>query len=173
MADPILHTERLILREFTEDDADFVLALLNDPGWQQHISDPGVRTPAQARDWIGSRLLASYLRHGYGLWAMVKRDDGALLGMCGFVRRDSLPEVDIGYALLPSVRGQGYVREAVHACLRHGQAVLGFRRVLAITGPDNLASQRVLENAGMRLEDRRVLEGATRESLVYAWQAAD
>lgn len=171
MSTLILQTERMDLREFDDGDADFILALINDPDWHQHIADSGVRTPEQARDWIATRLVANYRLRGYGLWAMVRRDDGALLGMCGFVRRDSLPEVDVGYALMPAARGHGYVREALRACLVHGRDVLGFRRVLAITGPDNLASQRVLETAGLRLEDRRVLEGATRESLVYAWQA--
>lgn len=75
------------------------------------------------------------------------------------------------YAFLPRHRGQGYAQEAVAGCLRHGREVLGMRRILAITSPANSASQRVLDAVGMRLEDRRVLDGEQRETLVYAWGA--
>lgn len=168
----ILQTERLVLREFTGDDAAFILGLLNDPGWLQHIGDRGVRTVDQARGWIEDRLVAHYRRHGHGLWAVQPRTGGALLGMCGFVRRDTLPAVDVGYALMPAARGRGYALEAVRGCLRHGRDVLGFGEVLAITTADNLASQRVLQAAGLVLEDRRTLLGETRESWVYRWAPA-
>jgi [ribosomal protein S5]-alanine N-acetyltransferase len=172
MTEPlILRTERLELREFTLDDAAFILQLINDPDWHRNIADPGVRDLDAARAWIVSRLVDRYRAQGYGLWAVQSRGNGELLGMCGFVRRDSLPEVDVGYALMPAARGKGHALEAVQACLRHGREVLGFRRVLAITSPDNVASQAVLLKAGFRFEDRRVLAGATAESSVYAWDA--
>jgi len=170
-ATPILQTERLRLREFTADDAPFILQLINDPDWHRNIADSGVRDLEAARAWIGSRLVDHYRRLGYGLWALQSRETGELLGMCGFVRRDSLPEVDLGYALMPAARDKGYALEAARACLRHGREVLGFRRVLAITSVDNTPSQKVLLAAGFRFEECRVLAGATVQSSVYVWDA--
>lgn len=174
MTDPrcILQSERLRLREFTPDDAAFIRALVNDPDWRRHISQPDVGDDAAAREWIQTRLVDPCRRQGYGLWAVERRDDGTLIGMCGFVRRDTLPGVDIGYALAPEARGHGYVVEAVRACLEHGRTELGFGRVLAITSPDNEASQRVLLAVGMRFLEQKVLPGNTVESRVYAWDPA-
>lgn len=169
---PVLRTERLELRCFDEHDAEFILALVNDPGWIAAINDPGVRTLDDARQWIDTRLTQVYARLGFGFWAVLRHGDAQPIGLCGLFKRDSLPEVDVGYALLPAHRGQGYAREAAQACLVYGRDVLGLTRILAITSPDNLASQRVLEAAGMRLEDRRALTGETKETWVYAWTAA-
>ena len=165
----VLQTTRLQLRCFDAEDASFILALLNDAGWLQHIGDRGVRNTDDARQWIETRLVDGYQRQGFGFWAVHLRGDPELIGLCGLIKRDTLPEVDVGYAFLPRHRGHGYAREAVLGCLQHGRTVLGLRRILAITSPDNLASQRVLETTGMRLEDRRSLAGETRETWVYAW----
>ncbi len=164
-----LQTERLVLRCFDEGDAAFIHELLNDPGWLRHIGDRGIQSNDDARQWIATRLVDGYQRQGYGFWAVLRRDDPQPIGLCGFIKRDTLPEVDVGYAFLPAYRGLGYAVEAVLGCLQHGQEVLGFKRVLAITSPDNIASQRLLVHAGMRLEDRRALAGETRETWVYAW----
>lgn len=168
---PILDTPRLTLREFTTDDAGFIVELLNDPGWLRYIGDRGVRTEADARAWIDERLVGSYRRHGYGLWAMQRRTDGALLGMCGLVRRDSLPDPDVGYALMSHARGHGLAREAAAACLQYASRHLGLGRVLAITRPDNESSVATLRAIGMRLRERRTLDGDDHESLVFEWHA--
>jgi [ribosomal protein S5]-alanine N-acetyltransferase len=167
----VLHTERLQLRCFDAHDAAFILELLNDPGWLQHIGDRGVRSTDDARQWIETRLTQAYETLGFGFWAVQRQGDPQPIGLCGLIKRDSLPEVDVGYAFLPRYRGMGYAREAVVGCLAYGRDVLGLARILAITSPDNLASQRVLQAVGMRLEDQRALPGETRETWVYAWGA--
>ncbi|HEX2011928.1 MAG TPA: GNAT family N-acetyltransferase [Roseateles sp.] len=167
----VLQTERLNVRHFERRDAAFILELLNEPSWIANIGERGVRDLAQAEVWIEDKLIATYARLGFGFWAVERRADGALLGMCGLVRRDSLPEVDLGYAFVPRAWGQGYAREAAAACLRHAHEVLGMDRLLAITGPDNLASQRVLADLGFALQETRVLEGETRQTQVWHWPA--
>jgi ribosomal-protein-alanine N-acetyltransferase len=168
----VVQTERLQLRCFDAQDAGFILELLNDPGWLKHIGDRGVHSTDDARQWIETRLTRIYDELGFGFWTVQRRGEPQLIGLCGLIKRDSLPEVDVGYAFLPRYRGLGYAREAVLGCLKHGREVLGLARILAITSPDNVASQRVLEAAGMRLEDRRTLPGETRETWVYAWGTA-
>ncbi len=168
----VLLTERLILRWFRPDDAAVAFELVNDPDWIRNIGDRGVRSIDDARAWIENRVSASYFEHGFGSWAMQRREDGALLGTCGLVRRASLPTLDLGYALLPRARGQGYVREAATACLAYARDVLEEPRVFAITYPSNVASVRALESIGMQHEQTTMLPGEARESAVFSWTGA-
>ena len=168
----ILRTQRLRLREFTPGDAAFILELVNDPDWHRYINDPGVRSEGQALNWMESRLFEPYRRLGHGFWAVERLTDGELLGMCGIFKRDSLPEVDLGYGFLARHRGQGYAWEAAQACLRHGHEVLGMNTLLAITDPANEASMKLLLGLGML--DQGLLptpEGEPRSRL-FRWDAA-
>jgi RimJ/RimL family protein N-acetyltransferase len=165
----IIETGRLRLRWFTgtDTDADFLRALLNDPGWLANIGERNVRTRRQARTWIATRHTATYGRLGFGFWAIERKSDGALLGMCGLIKRDTLMEADVGYALMPAFRGHGYAAEAAAACVRYGLDVLGLPEVWGITGPDNASSAAVLRQIG--LEDAGVtrLIGEERETWVF------
>ena len=146
----ILETPRLRLRWFVAADADFLRALLNDPGWLANIGERNVRTRRQARTWIATRHTATYGRLGFGFWGVERKPDGALMGMCGLIKRDTLMEADVGYALMPAFRGQGYAREAAAACVRYALDVLGLPEVWGITGPDNAPSAGVLQQIGLR-----------------------
>jgi len=167
----VLQTERLRLRELTVDDAAFVLELLNEPAWLRFIGDRGVRSLADARGYIESGPRASYARHGYGLYAVELLSQELPIGICGLVRRDSLPEADLGFALLERHWGHGYAPEASVAVLRHASAELGLRRVLAVTSPDNERSIRVLEDLDFAYEGRVTLPPASEELLLFAWTA--
>ena len=152
VATPIVETERLLIRELIESDADFVNQLLNTPSFIQYIGDRGVRTDDDARAFIRERYQKSYEDHGYGLYAVELRDTGAPIGMCGFVRREMLDGPDLGFAFLPEFEGQGYGTESANAMLTFGHAVLNFERVFAITSLDNAASIKLLEKIGFSLE---------------------
>ena len=171
----ILETDRLRLRWFdaTAADADFLRALLNDPGWLANIGERHVRTRRQALAWIATRHTATYGHLGFGFWAVERRSDRRLMGMCGLVKRDTLMEVDVGYALMPAFRGQGYAREAAAACVRYALDVLGLPEVWGITGPDNAASAAVLRQIG--LEDAGVtrLVGEERETWIFKSRRVD
>ena len=117
----IIETERLNLREITEADAAFALELLNDPDFKRNIEDRGVRTPEAAARYISERFVESYRRHGFGLWLVETKDEKAAAGICGLVKREQLPGVDIGYAFLPQFRSKGYARESASAVLRHAR----------------------------------------------------
>ena len=97
----VLETERLRLRQLTVDDAAFILQLVNDPSWLRFIGDRNVRNLDDARNYILKGPIASYEKFGFGLWLVELKADGMPLGICGLLQRDTLPDVDIGFALLP------------------------------------------------------------------------
>lgn len=160
-------TARLCLRRFTVDDAPFILELQTDPSWLRYIGDRGVYDLDSARDYLRRVPLDMYRRLGFGPLRMELRD-GTAVGMCGLFKRDTLDDVDLGYALLPRHRGLGYAAEAAAAMLAWAHGTFGLRRVVAITSPDNDASGRVLERAGMRFERTLILPGDLREVKLYA-----
>lgn len=151
MAAPI-ESARLKLRLPRADDANFILELLTDPDWLRNIGDRGVRNATDAAGYIEERLLDSFRRNGFGLWVMEARADGRPLGLCGLVKRDYLEDVDIGFALLPAARGQGYVIEAARRVLQFVRADLGLTRLAGIVLPDNAPSIRVLTQLGLEFE---------------------
>lgn len=141
-----------MLRLQTEEDAGFILALMNDPEWIRHIGDRGVRTLEEARAYIQAGAVKMYDRHGFGLYLVALKGGGAPVGICGLVKRDFLDDVDLGFALAREYRGKGYAREAAAATVVYAQDVLGLRRVAAIVSPDNAASLRLLEGLGFSFE---------------------
>ncbi|HVF47674.1 MAG TPA: GNAT family N-acetyltransferase [Pyrinomonadaceae bacterium] len=153
----IIETERLVIREITPDDAPFVLELLNTPKFIKYIADRGVRTIEDALRYIDERFSSGYVANGYGLYAVELKGEGQVVGTCGFVRRDTLPGPDIGFALLPEFEGKGYGFESASAVMRYGLGTLGFDRVLAITSLDNDKSGRLLEKLGFKFDEIRQL----------------
>lgn len=149
---PTIQTERLLLSELTPDDAGFILELLNEPSFIDNIGDRGVRDLDGAVRYILGGPMQSYARHGYGLWRVDLRDTGEAIGMCGLLKRDTLPDADLGYAFLPRHWSRGYAVEAGAAALRHAREALGLPRVLAITDPDNESSIKVLQRLGLGFE---------------------
>jgi RimJ/RimL family protein N-acetyltransferase len=147
-----METERLNLRTLTPDDAEFMLGLLNDPSFLRFIGDKGVRTPDDARQYILNGPVASYARYGFGLWLVELKTSNVPIGMCGFLKRETLTDVDIGFAFLPRYRSQGYAFESAAAVMHYGRSVLGLKRIVAITDRDNTGSIRLLEKIGMTFE---------------------
>jgi RimJ/RimL family protein N-acetyltransferase len=149
---PELETARLVLRRFDFDDAPFVVALLNEPSFIQNIGDRGVRTIEDAHRYLRDGPMGMYQRFGFGLWHASRKSDGAAVGMCGLLRRDNLPDADIGYAYLPAYWGGGLAFEAAAATLQHAVRKFGLRRVIGVVSAGNVGSIRVLEKLGMRFE---------------------
>jgi ribosomal-protein-alanine N-acetyltransferase len=146
----VITTERLRLRLLTYDDAPFLVALLNDASFVEFIGDRGVRTEADARQYLDFGPLASYTANGFGLWCVERLDTCEPIGMCGLLKRPTLDDIDVGYAMLASARGEGFAREAVHGTLVHARDVLGLSRVVAIVAPGNGPSIRLMESLGYR-----------------------
>lgn len=166
----VLETQRMSLRELVDADAAFILALMNDPGWIRYIGDRGVRTVEAARDYLDARMLAQYRKHGFGLWMVEPREGGGPMGICGLVKRDNLPDPDLGFAFMPGYRRMGYAYESALAVREHATGVLGIPRLLAITSPANDASARLLRKLGFVAQERLPWAGDDKDPVdVYAF----
>ena len=148
----ILETERLSLREFTLQDTAFIIALVNTPSWLEFIGERNVKTTQDAQRFITENLMKSYTTHGYGLWLVALKDTQVPIGMCGLVNRDTLEDIDIGFALLPEYASKGYGFEMAVATLKHAKHTLGIHKVIAITDPKNVASIALLHKIGLQYE---------------------
>jgi RimJ/RimL family protein N-acetyltransferase len=164
----IIETERLLLREINEDDAEFIFELVNEPGWLQNIGDRGVRTIDDARRFIADRLAASYARFGFGLYLVELKETGAAAGMCGLVKRDSLEDVDIGFAFLERFWSKGYAFESAFAVTDYAQNALGIKRLAAIVSPGNQGSIKLLEKLGLHFERMIKMPGEDEEIKFFA-----
>ncbi len=92
-----------------------------------------------------------------GCYASAIKMDDTPIGMCGLVKRDTLPEPDIGFTLLPGQWDRGYVTEAALAAMRHGEQALGLGTILGITSPHNERSIAVLGKLGLRFIEEKSL----------------
>ena len=147
-----IETSRLKLRWLETHDAAFIFDLVNDPMWLRHIGDKNVSDLDDARHYLETGPLAMYQSLGFGLNLVSLIEDNSPIGICGLLKRESLDDVDLGFALLPAYRGRGYAREAAAAVLEHGFRELKANRVVAILKPDNAASKTLLLKLGFSYE---------------------
>lgn len=145
----ILETERLKLREFNNSDAEFIIELLNSPGWLEFIGNRDVHTEEEAIHYIENGAIAKNKFKGFGLSLVENKNDKRAIGMCGLVKRDYLEHPDLGFAFLPDAMQQGYAFEITEATLRYCQKALMIQQVCAITSPENVRSIKLLEKLGM------------------------
>jgi RimJ/RimL family protein N-acetyltransferase len=163
----ILETDRLIFRDFSSTDADFILTLLNTPSWQKFIGDKNVHSTEDAEHYLINGPLKSYLENGFGLWLVLLKDSNKPIGMCGLVKRDYLENVDIGFALMPEYEGLGYGFEMASATIMHSKNILKIDSVVAITDADNASSIKLLNKLGLHFE-RKVNSAEGDEVLLFS-----
>jgi RimJ/RimL family protein N-acetyltransferase len=168
---PVIETPRLLLHRLTTGDADFILELLNEPSFLRFIGDKGVRSREDACQYVLNGPVASYARFGFGLYRVGLRETGEAIGICGLLKRDSLEDVDLGFAFLPRFWSKGFAFESAAAVLEHGKATWGLVRVLAVTSPDNEASMRLLARLGFGFERMARLSGDAPEVRLFALEA--
>lgn len=155
----LFETERLKLRTFTLRDAPLIYQLVNDPEWLKYIGDRHVRTIADAEQYLRNGALKSYMLNGFGPGAVILRETGESIGMCGLFKRPYLEDVDLGFAFLPAFRGRGFAFEIASANLEYAWKELGVERVMAFTVKENIASLRLLEKLGFKDAGEFVLDG--------------
>ncbi|UEG53321.1 GNAT family N-acetyltransferase [Mucilaginibacter daejeonensis] len=161
----ILHTPRLTISKFTVADAPFILELVNTPTWIRFIGDRNIHTLTEAEAYVLNGPMASYEKHGFGLYRVALTITGQPIGMCGILKRNTLDMPDIGYALLPAYEGKGYAYEAAWAVMDHAFNELGLPQVAAITDPSNQRSIALLEKLGMTYS--KMITSGDRELMLF------
>jgi len=157
----ILETDRLLLREFVEDDAESFFKLNNYPEVVRFVPDKPLLNVEQARQTLIDHPIADYRRYGFGRGACILKSTGEQIGFAGLKYLDEPGEVDVAYRLLPAHWGQGLATEVALASVRYGFAALGLKRIIGLVMPKNIASVRVLEKTGLRYSGTVTLWGHT------------
>ena len=166
-AAPELQSDRLHLSQLTEDDAGLMLAVWNDPSFIRHVVDRGIRSEEAALEAMREGVLKLYSEHGYGPYGLSLKSDSSNIGICGLFKRDNLDHPDIGYALLPAYRGQGYALEAARAVVAHAGEVMKLQKLLAIVSPGHARSITLLEKLGMARAGTVRMPGDDEDLLLY------
>jgi len=164
----VFETDRLVLRRLTVEDAPFILRLLNEPSFLQHVGDRGVTNLADAKQYILSGPVASYERHGFGLFLVELKERGAPIGICGLLKRDALDDVDLGFAFVPESWFKGYAFESTTATLAYAHDTHHLKRLVAITSQDNVASIKLLVKLGFYFERMVLMPGDRAEVKLFA-----
>ncbi|MBK8552197.1 MAG: GNAT family N-acetyltransferase [Ignavibacteria bacterium] len=164
----IITTERLTLSHVSSEDAEFILELLNTPGWIEFIGNKNVKTLPDAENYIQRVLIKSYEEFGFGLYLVKLKAGNIPIGICGLIKRKALEDVDIGFAVLPSYSGKGYAYESAAATLSFAKTEFGLKKIAAITNKDNVSSIRLLEKIGLKFEKTIIFPGEEKELMLFA-----
>jgi RimJ/RimL family protein N-acetyltransferase len=161
----VITTQRLTMRQMTDDDIDDFAALLGDEDVMRYYPRP--KTHGEAQGWIdwNQRL---YREHGFGLWAVTLRSTGEFAGDCGLTpqRVDDTDEIEVGYHVRASLQGHGYATEAAGAARDFARDQLGLHRLIAIINPENTPSQNVARKIGLAPEKHSFMFGA--DCVIYS-----
>jgi len=144
-----------------------MLSIWNDPAFVQHVGDRGIRSIAEAEAALVDSAFALYEDYGYGPYCMVLKQSGALAGICGLFRRDSLEYPDIGFAVLPEFYRSGLTMEAAEAVIEHARNDLGIEYLTAIVSPHNIASISLIEKLGLMFDRGITMPGEDSEISLY------
>lgn len=177
-----LETERLILRQFTGDDADELLKLDSDPEVMRFTKNP---TQPNNYQFIQTQILPTYLTYyekydSYGCWAAIEKSSNAFIGW--FLFRPIVEasyfnpqladpsDIELGYRLRKAAWGKGYATEGAKALIAKGFSELGIQRVLAIASALNFASIRVMEKVGLKLYKKLFYGYNNQEVVIYEFK---
>jgi RimJ/RimL family protein N-acetyltransferase len=164
----VARTDRLLIRWLNASDAAFILRLVNERAWIQFIGDKGVSTLQDAQRYIENGPVEMYERLGFGLYLVELSKTGEAIGICGLIKRESLEDVDLGFAFLQEFWGRGYALESATAVMSYGRSVLGLSRLVAVLSHDNGRSRRLLEKLRFRPEGNVRLHANGEELDLYS-----
>lgn len=169
MSSVIFESERLLCRHWVPEDLEPLYAVYSDADAMRWVGDGTPISRAGCEQWL-QVTSDNYERRGYGMFALVERASGQVIGFAGLVHPGNQEEAEIKYAFLRPHWGQGLASEAVPLLLRYGNEQHGLERIIATVAPEHRASQRVLEKAGLELAQRRQNEDGS-ITFVYEWLA--
>ena len=148
-----LETERLVLRHLVMDDLDELFALYQDPEIRKYFPE-GVLNYQDTKEELEWHMHRHPRHPELGLWATIHKETGKFIGRCGLCPMDieGKEEIEVAYMLDSQYWGQGLATEAARAILQYGFETVGLSRLISVINPTNIASARVAEKMGMRLE---------------------
>lgn len=161
----ILETDRLLVRPWTIDDGEAAFAILGDPEVTRYLGDTGAAFPdlAHTNRWL-ERIQLAYPRwNGLGSWAVVEKATGEVIGGGGLLELEDGPDVEVFYHFRRSNWGNGFATEFTRALIPYAFQITALPRIVGLSYPENIASQRVMTNAGMTHIGRRFAYGADLE----------
>ncbi|MGD8442457.1 MAG: GNAT family N-acetyltransferase [Desulfobacterales bacterium] len=164
----IVETKRLILRNITIDDAEFILRLVNEPSFVSNIGDKGLKNLDDAEQFILQGYWTNQKRSGYGMFLVELKNKGDSIGGCGLLYRKFLDVTDIGFAFLPEYWNRGFAYEAAEAVLKYGHTTLGIKKIVGLTSADNLGSIKLLKKLGMDFEKTVKMSDDDAETVLYS-----
>ena len=162
-----LKSERLILSEFTKNDASFFYQLVNEPAWKQYIGDKNVHTILDAEKYLENNIIPSYQKFGFGFYVVMLKEDNTSIGMCGLIKRDWMDYVEIGFAFLAQYRGKGYAIESSIATKKYAKEKLAISQIAAITDIDNEKSGNLLNRLGLEFDKLISYPGENKKCKLY------
>ncbi|MCG8493127.1 MAG: GNAT family N-acetyltransferase [Sneathiellales bacterium] len=163
----LFETERLTFHEAAMQDAEFLLDLLNQPSFLKFIGSRNVHDLDGAKSYIRD-LQLQYQIKGFGSYIVRLKEQDTQIGLSGLIRRDELEHADIGFAYHPDYWRRGYALEGAKALMDYGRVALGLQKIIAITSPDNIASQKLLTKLGLCEEKRIMMKGKDEETVVFS-----
>lgn len=164
---PIYETDRLMLSPTIEEDAPFILELLNTPKWLKNIGDRNVKTLEAAQAYIKEKMMPQFERLGFSNYTVTRKEDGVKVGTCGLYDREGLEGVDIGFAFLPAYERMGYGYESALKMKELAFSEFNVNKIGAITAKHNKASQRLIEKLGLTFDSFVKLPNEEEELLFY------
>jgi RimJ/RimL family protein N-acetyltransferase len=171
MEEIIFETQRLQCRRLTSDDFQAMLEVYGDADAMRWVGDGSPLTEDGARQWI-KVTENNYHRRGYGMFALVERATGKVIGFCGIVHPGGQQEAEVKYAFLRSHWGQGFATEAVKKLIQYGNRQHSLTYLIATVAPEHLASQKVLSKAGMSKGELRNNEDGS-QTQMFEWHDKD
>jgi [ribosomal protein S5]-alanine N-acetyltransferase len=151
----VLETERLLLRHLRMEDLDDLAALSTDPDFTRFFGGPRPLEQARERARVYlERVIVEYDTIGYGFYATIYKPEERFIGRCGLLTQiiDGITYVEVAYGIAPAYWGRGLATEAATAIKEYAFRRFGFPRLISIVDPENIASRRVAEKNGMRVE---------------------
>lgn len=156
----IIETRRLLLSEFTMDDAPLLLELNKDPDVTRFTGDP-ILDLTQATQLLEQVIIPQYRLYRHGRWAVYNKAKNDFIGWCGLKFVSERREIDLGYRFMKNAWGKGYATESAFASIQYGFSKLNLERIVGRAVPENLASIKVMEKCGMSYIRTEKIEGHT------------
>lgn len=154
----VFETQRLLLRQFTKEDASLILQLNSDPEVVKYVHEPALTNQEQAEKIITDIILPQY-KNNLGRWAMFTKDSNEFIGWCGLKLIEEKNEIDLGYRLMQKYWGRGFATESALYTIEYGFKKLNLDIITGKAHRDNLASLNILIKTGMEFKADEIEDG--------------